>query len=66
MYKKDITVCGKHFPGTYRALGDALLPLAHSDTFLQGGAFLQHQIPTTVRVPGPNTSSEMREGGEKR
>lgn len=41
----------------HRAFGDTLLPLAHSDTFLQSGAFLQQQIPTAVRVSGPNTSA---------
>lgn len=47
---------------THRAFCDALLPLAHSDTFLQRGAFLQQQVPTTVWVPGPHTCS----GGTKR
>lgn len=39
------------------AFGDTLLPLAHSDAFFQGGAFLQQQVPTAVRVSGPNAGS---------
>lgn len=42
---------------THRAFGNALLPLAHPHAFLQGGAFLQQQVPTTVRVSGPDTGS---------
>lgn len=42
------------------AFGDALLPLAHPDTFLQGGAFLQQQVPAAVRVPGPDAGSAGR------
>lgn len=41
----------------HRAFSDTLLPLAHSDALLQGGAFLQQQVPTTVWVSGPNTGS---------
>lgn len=47
-----------HQPGTHWAFCDALLPLTHSDTFLQGGAFLQQQIPSAVWVPRSYTSSE--------
>lgn len=38
----------------HRTFGDTLLPLAHSDAFLQGGTFLQQQVPTAVGVSGPD------------
>lgn len=37
-----------HVP--HRALGNALLPLAHPHTLFEGGAFLQQHIPATVWV----------------
>lgn len=46
-----------HKTAAHRAFGDTLLPLAHSDTLFQGGAFLQQQVPTTVWVSGSNTGS---------
>lgn len=39
---------------THGALCNALLPLAHSGAFFERGAFLQQEIPTTVRVSGPH------------
>lgn len=47
----------------HRAFGDTLLPLAHSDAFFQGGAFLQQQVPTAVRVSGPDAGSAGRHQG---
>lgn len=47
----------------HRAFGNALLPLAHPHTLLQGGAFLQQQVPSTVRVSGPDTGSAGRNTG---
>ena len=58
-------VDGGVFSVTHRALGDALLPLAHPNTLLQSGALLQHQVPAAVRVPGPHTRPRW-EGGERR
>lgn len=43
---------------THRTPCDALLPLAHADAFFQGGAFLEHQIPAAVRIPGPHTGTD--------
>lgn len=43
---------------THRTPCDALFPLAHADAFFQGGAFLEHQIPAAVRIPGPYTGTE--------
>lgn len=42
---------------THGAFSDALLPLAHSDTFLQRGALLQQQVPAAVRIPGSDAGS---------
>jgi len=43
---------------THRTQCDTLLPLAHADALFQGGAFLQHQIPAAVRIPGPHTGTD--------
>lgn len=43
---------------THRTPCDALLPLAHADALFQGGAFLKHQIPAAVRIPGPHTGTD--------
>lgn len=42
---------------THRTFCDTLLPLAHPGALLQGGAFLQQQIPATVWVSGPHARS---------
>lgn len=47
----------------HRAFGDTLLPLAHPDAFFQGGAFLQQEVPTAVRVSGPDAGSAGRRQG---
>lgn len=44
---------------THRTPCDALLPLAHADALFQCGAFLEHQIPAAVRIPGPHTGTEI-------
>lgn len=48
---------------THGAFSDALLPLAHSDTFLQRGALLQQQVPAAVRISGSDAGSA---GGESK
>lgn len=53
MRREDISL-GVLMATAHRTFGDTLLPLAHSDAFLQGGAFLQQQVPTTVGVSGPD------------
>ncbi len=50
---------------THRTPCDALLPLAHADAFFQGGAFLEHQIPAAVRIPGPHTGTERERERER-
>lgn len=54
---------GLHMAAAHRAFADTLLPLAHSDTFFQGGALLQQKVPTAVRVSGPDAGSAGRHQG---
>lgn len=49
---------------THGAFSDALLPLAHPDTFLQRGALLQQQVPAAVRIPGSDAGSAAGERKE--
>lgn len=52
--------------GTYRAGGEALLPLCHAQALLQARALLHHHIPATVRVLGANAGAGNRAKGQQR
>lgn len=61
---EGLSCTGGDKAAAHRAFGDALLPLAHPDAFLQGGAFLQQKVPTAVRVSGPDAGSAGRRQGD--
>lgn len=62
MRSEDISL-GVLMAAAHRTFGDTLLPLAHSDAFLQGGAFLQQKVPTAVGVSGPDAGPAGRHQG---